>query len=199
MLKSTAAAKSKNTSKPTAAYILVSTLAAAYRRPEIIAPSLIGSEADEAAYIGLCTMIVSYIAMQEVVPEAKLTRALSRLNIDKNTPIGTTEATLKKMATQGYIWRVTDKTDDGDDQVDYRVGPRGKLEIDKRAVRAFVKEIYGDNAPEDIEKRLNRSLHMDVATGDKANGAEEEPEEENGGPSRRASGRRRRADDSDDE
>ncbi|TVY81117.1 Non-structural maintenance of chromosome element [Lachnellula suecica] len=202
------AAKSKGNSKPTASYILTTTLPANYRTPEIIRPSLVGSEDDEAAYIGICTMIVAYISLsgQEVVQEAKLQRALARLNIDKNTPLGKTDLLLKKMASQGYIWKVTDRAD-GEETVDYRLGPRGKMEIGKRGVRGFVNEIYGDNGPEDLEKRLNRSLNMDVAKIDHVNGAndaaeEQDPDEPNGEPnggSSRRPGRRRRADDEDDD
>jgi melanoma-associated antigen len=203
MLTSAAAAKSKGNSKPTTSYILKTTLPAPYRTPEILAPSLIGSEEDEATYIGLCTVIVSYIAMSpaEAVPEARLMRALGRLNIDDNTPLGKTDAILKKMGAQGYIWKVTDRTDN-EETVDYRLGPRGKMEIGKMGVRGFVQEVYGDAAPDDLYKRLNRSLNMDIARIDQVNGAaeEEDPEEANEGPSRtRSSGRRRTAADDDDE
>ncbi|TVY20574.1 Non-structural maintenance of chromosome element 3 [Lachnellula arida] len=195
------AAKSKGNSKPTASYILSTTLPAPYRTPEILAPSLIGSEEDEATYIGLCTVVVAYIAMSpaEAVPEHRLIRALKRLNVDENTPLGKTDAILKKMGAQGYIWKVTDRQGD-EETIDYRLGPRGKTEIGKRGVRGFVQEVYGDSAPDDLDKRLNRSLNMDVARIEQVDGtaaiAEEDPEEPNGGPSRvRSSGRRRRADD----
>ncbi|TVY86995.1 Non-structural maintenance of chromosome element [Lachnellula willkommii] len=195
------AAKSKGNSKPTASYILSTTLPAPYRTPEILAPSLIGSEEDEATYIGLCTVVVAYIAMSpaEAVPEHRLIRALKRLNVDENTPLGKTDAILKKMGAQGYIWKVTDRQGD-EETIDYRLGPRGKTEIGKRGVRGFVQEVYGDSAPDDLDKRLNRSLNMDVARIEQMDGAaviaEEDPEEPNGGPSRaRSSGRRRRADD----
>jgi len=203
MLICTAAAKSKGNSKPTASYILKTTLPAPYRTPDILAPSLIGSEEDEATYIGLCTVIVSYIAMSpaEAVPEHRLVRALKRLNVDENTPLGKTDAILKRMGAQGYIWKVTDRQGD-EETIDYRLGPRGKTEIGKMSVRGFVQEVYGDAAPNDLDKRLNRSLNMDIARIDQVNGAaeEEDPEEVNGGPSMaRPSGRRRRAADDDDE
>lgn len=204
LLKSIAAAKSKGNQKPTASYILSTTLPAPYRTPEILAPSLIGSEEDEATYIGLCTVIVAYIAMSpaEAVPEHRLIRALKRLNVDENTPLGKTDAILKKMGAQGYIWKVTDRQGE-EETIDYRLGPRGKTEIGKRGVRGFVQEVYGDSAPDDLDKRLNRSLNMDVARIEQVDGtaviAEEDPEEPNGGPSRaRSSGRRRRAADDDE-
>lgn len=204
LLTSTAAAKSKGNSKPTASYILSTTLPAPYRSSAIIAPSLIGSEEDEATYIGICTVLVSYIAMSpgEVVPEPRLIRALRRLNIEGNTPLGKTDAILKKMGAQGYIWKVTDRQGD-EETIDYRLGPRGRTEIGKMGVRGFVKEIYGDNAPDDLDKKLNRSLNMDIASIEQVSRAaeEEEPEEHNGGHSRRVSGRRGRAaaNDEDDE
>ncbi|TVY37054.1 Non-structural maintenance of chromosome element [Lachnellula subtilissima] len=198
------AAKSKGNSKPTASYILSTTLPAQYRTPGILAPSLIGSEEDEATYIGLCTVIVAYISMSpaEAVPEHRLIRALKRLNVDENTPLGKTDAILKKMGAHGYIWKVTDRQGD-EETIDYRLGPRGKTEIGKRGVRGFVQEVYGDSAPDDLDKRLNRSLNMDVARIEHVDGttaiAEEDQGEPDAGPSRvRSSGRRRRAADDDE-
>jgi len=202
ILTSTAAAKSKGGSKAATAYILVTCLPPSYRTPDILAPSLVGNADDEAAYVGICTVIVSYIALspQQVVPEARLIRALKRLNIDENTPIGKTELVMKKMATQGYIWKVTERQNNGDEDISYHLGPRGKLEMSKPGIRDFVREIYGDTAPEDLEKRLNRSLNMDVAKIDQVNGATDDEAEAEAGSSRaRSAGRRWRNADDDDE
>jgi DNA-binding PadR family transcriptional regulator len=198
MLTSTAAAKasSKGGSKAATAYILVTCLPPSYRTPEILAPSLIGDSDEEAAYIGVYTVIVAVIAMspQQAMPDVRLIRTLKRMNIGENTPIGKTEAVLKKMATQGYIWKVTERQNNGDEDITYHLGPRGKIEISKPGIRDFVKEVYGDTAPDDLEKRLNRSLNMDVAKIDQVNGAVDDEAE--AGPSR---SRRRRADEDDED
>lgn len=188
-----AAAKAKrNTAKPTASYILITTLPVAYRVPEIITPSLINSEEEEAAYIGLCTVIVSYISMNpnEQIPDHRLMRFLRRLNVEENTPLDKTVVVLNRMQKQGYIWKVTDRSAE-EETIDWRVGPRGMVEIGNMGVHGFVKTIWGEDAPEDLDKRLQTSLGMEVR-GSGGNGAEEEPAEEEypgrAGPSRRRRG-----------
>lgn len=191
------AAKAKrNTAKPTASYILITTLPAAYRVPEIIAPSLIDSEEEEAAYIGLCTVIVSYISMNpnEQIPDHKLMRFLRRLNVEENTPLDKTVVVLNKMQKQGYIWKVTDRQAE-EETIDWRVGPRGKVEIGNMGVHGFVKTIWGEDAPEDLDKRLQTSLGMEVR-GSAVNEAEEEEPAEEVNPGRAGPSRRRRRDDS---
>jgi DNA-binding PadR family transcriptional regulator len=133
------------------------------------------------------------------MPEARLIRALKRMNIDENTPIGKTEVVLKKMSIQGYIWKVTERQNNGDEDITYHLGPRGKIEMSKPGIRDFVKEVYGDAAPDDLEKRLNRSLNMDVTKIDQVNGAADDEAE--AGPGRASPSRRRRraADDDDDD
>jgi hypothetical protein len=128
---------------------------------------------------------------------------LKQLNADENTPLDKTSTILSTMIKQGYIVRTVEKSGD-EETIDWRVGPRGKVEISNKGIQGFVQEIYGDDAPDDLEARLQRSLKMEVKKVKKSNGAaeveaEEESEEEqerNGGPgpstvSRRSSGRRR--------
>ncbi|KAH8654562.1 MAGE family-domain-containing protein [Tricladium varicosporioides] len=203
-----AAAKSKSggSSKPTSSYIVVTTLPPAYRIPEIIAPSLSGSDEDEAVYVGLCTVIVSYISMspEGSLPDHKFMKMLSRLNIEHNTPLDKTEIVLKKMIAQGYIYKDVDRSAD-EETIDWRVGPRGKVEIGNRAIQGFVKQVYGDDAPEDLDKRIYRSLNMDVTKIDQIHedpaAAQDANSSEPGPSTARTLGRRRRAaadDDSDD-
>ncbi|CAG8962015.1 hypothetical protein HYFRA_00014123, partial [Hymenoscyphus fraxineus] len=191
-----AASKAKRTAKATtSSYILITTLPIAYRVPEIIAPSLIESEEEEAAYVALCTVIVSYISMNpnEAVADHKFMRFLRRLNVEENTPIDKTTVVLAKMMKHGYIWKFHDKQADGEEQIDWRVGPRGKAEIGNMGISGFVKTVWGDDAPEDLDKRLQRSLGMEVRSteANETNGVEAAPvEEANGraGPSRRRRG-----------
>jgi melanoma-associated antigen len=168
-------------------------------------PSIIGSAEKEAVYIGLCTMIVTLISLSPggAVPDHKLMHLLKQLNADENTPLDKTSTILSTMIKQGYIVRTVEKNAD-EETTDWRVGPRGKVEISNKGIQGFVQEIYGDDAPEDLEARLQRSLKMEVKKVKKSNGAaevepeveSEEEQERNGDPgpstlSRRSSGRRR--------
>ena len=131
------------------------------------------------------------------MPDYKLARMLKRMNAETNVPGGTkTDVALARMEKQGYIWKVKENTGD-EETTDWRVGPRGKIEIGNRGIQGFVREVFGDDATEDLDKRLNRSLGIEVRAVD----PEEEPAAESTqGPARTQSGRRRRrgADDDDD-
>jgi melanoma-associated antigen len=192
-----AAQKVKGNSKPPSSYILTTTLPAEFRTPEIMPPSIIGSTQEEAAYTGLCTMVVSIITLSpgKSIPDSKLDRYLARLNANKNMPMDKTENVLKKMSIQGYITKVVDRSGD-EETVDWVVGPRGKIEIGNRGVLGLVKEVYGESAPEDLQQRLTRSLGIVRAEDlmdrdDDGQDEEEESPDVNGGPStqRRQSGR----------
>jgi len=100
---------------------------------------------------------------------------------------------LQKMQRQGYIVGTVDKSGD-DDTIEWRVGPRGKVEIGNKGTQGLVNMVYGDSAPEDLQQRIHRSLGMEVGREDQGDEEEAEAEfepEANGGSSRRRSGRRR--------
>lgn len=193
-----AAQKVKGTSKPPTSYILTTTLPSQYRTPEIIPPSIIGNFSEEAAYTGLCTMIVSIIALSpgKSIPDSKLDRYLARLNANRNMPMDKTENVLKKMSNQGYITKVLDRSGD-EETIDWVVGPRGKIEIGNTGVLGLVEEVYGKTAPEDLQQRLARSLGITMSRSENTRNVEDEGQEEtpgaNDGPSiqRRQSGRLR--------
>lgn len=116
-------------------------------------------------------------------------------------PMDKTENILKKMIAQGYIIKVVERNAD-DESIDWIVGPRGHAEIGKKGIQRFVEEIYGEGAPEDLSRRLERSLGIENrASKTKDVEQEEENEEEEAdsdapGPStQRRFGRQRRVDD----
>jgi hypothetical protein len=82
-----------------------------------------------------------------------------------------------------------------DDGTTWHVGPRGKVEVGKEAIAAFVRTIYG-GSNEELESKLQVSLK----TGGRAPGVPETVEEEaeapapdgDPGASTRRRGRRRR-------
>lgn len=93
---------------------------------------------------------------------------------------------LKKMAAQGYIYKSVEKTVD-DETILWLVGPRGKVEVGEKGTAGFVNEVYGEHAPSDLEKRLNKSLQIDDKTKTKSKAPKitrsiEVDEEDNGGP-----------------
>jgi hypothetical protein len=199
LLTCTDALKKRGNSKPPASYILTTILPTEYRTPAIMPPSIIGSSAEEAQYVALCTTIVSIIALSHggSIPNAKLESHLGRLNIERNMPMDTTINILKKMSAQGYIYKIVDKSGD-DETTDWVVGPRGQVEIGNGGIQRFVEEVYGGKAPEDLVEKLQRSLGMELGRVDEDEEQEEEAGNGDSGPStQRRSGRQRRLADDD--
>jgi len=205
ILTSTAAAKTNGNAKSSTApgYILTSILPPEYKSAEIMPPSIIGSQREEAQYSAVCTIIISLISLSPggCLPDSRLHHHLQRLNLEKNTPVGSLNDTLSRMRKDGYIHRVVDSTPD-EETTDWYVGPRGKVEMGSKCIRGFVHEVYGDRAPEDLDKRLQRSLGLEIkrdASGQNGNQEDDVQEEGNGNPGPSTErGRRRRADTDDD-
>jgi melanoma-associated antigen len=106
-------------------------------------------------------MVIALITISGgMIAEGKLDRAFRRMNADNNTPIGTKDKTLAQMAKDGYITRVKEATN-GDETIDYIVGPRGKVEVGREGFAKFVRTIYGqDGDDEDLEKSIERTLNV---------------------------------------
>ncbi|CAL3964370.1 unnamed protein product [Diplocarpon coronariae] len=185
-----AAQKSKGTSKAPNTYILTTTLPSEYRKPEIKPASNIESEDKEASYVALCTTIVSIIALSpnDSVPNHKLISYLERLNLEVNTAFGKKDALLARMTKDGYIYKTIESTVD-DEQIDWRIGARGKAEIGNSGIEGLVREVYGKEAPKDLDKRLQRSLGTEVkiSVDNSENSAAEEEELGGTGPSQNLS------------
>lgn len=153
-----AAQRSENTSKSSNSWVLTSALPARYRDPAILVPPRVPTVATESAYVGLYTFIISIIYLAGgTLPEAKLDRYLKRTNADQSTPVDKTDKLLARMIKEGYIVKVKERND-GEETVDYIVGPRGKVEVGEDGVAGLVKSVYGENATDDLEKRIERSL-----------------------------------------
>lgn len=159
-----AAQKSKGGSSSSTAYVLTNILPMKYRASEIIPPSKIENPAEEAAYIGIYTFTVTVIALspQGVLSDHKLRRHLQRVMAEDVTPVGKTENVILKMIRQGYITKTIERTEN-DESVEYRVGPRGKIEIGNDGIQGLVRHIYGENAPDNLDKRLRQSLGIELA------------------------------------
>ncbi|KAK3901643.1 MAGE family-domain-containing protein [Staphylotrichum tortipilum] len=206
-----AAARSQSQKEPTSnSYVLVSVLPAVYTAPAIKTPSKVQSADGEAAYIALYTIIIAIITLSGgELSDPRLRRHLTRLNAaenmpsmnpnDETSPSEKTELVLQRMIKQGYLVKVTEARSGGDeDSTIWHVGPRGKVEVDKEALAAFVRTIYG-GSNEELESRLQASLNIKARNvpgvpepvGEEA---EEAPPRGDPGPSTRRRGRRRQAD-----
>ncbi|KAI1002856.1 hypothetical protein K3495_g5347 [Podosphaera aphanis] len=169
------AQKTKGAAKSSAAYVLKTVLPSEYRKSDIMYQGSNRSSADEAVYMGLYTVIISLISLSAdgQMANHQLDKYLKRLNLDRNTGLGTTIELLTKMKKEGYLQEY--KTHDEEGQTsEWRVGPRGAVEVDKAAVRGFVTEIYGENAPVDLENRLLRSLGASANTAEIIREAQDE-------------------------
>ena len=144
-----------------------------YRVPEAIGPSRPAEKAEDdtaAAYVGLYTMVMALIIIAGGrLPENKLDRSLRRMNANQSTPVDTTDKTIALMIKDGYIVRVKE-TVNGDDTIDYIVGPRGKVEMGREGFAELVRRIYGDDdeeeeeEEEELEKKIKRTLDVAGAT-----------------------------------
>lgn len=135
-----------------------------FRIPDIIGPSRPLDESiinREDSYVGLYTMAIALITISGgMIPEGKLDRALHRMNADVSTPIGNKDKTIATMVKDGYIVKVKDAAG-GEETVDYIVGPRGKVEVGREGVAQLVRNIYGESEdPDELEKRIQRTLDM---------------------------------------
>jgi hypothetical protein len=113
----------------------------------------------DAAYVGLYTTIISLIVLSGgQLSESKLDRYLRRMNAEQSTPVDTKDKLFARMIKDGYIVRVKDAST-GEELVEYVVGPRAKVEVDKQSLASFIRTVYGDGV-EDLEQRIARSLGL---------------------------------------
>lgn len=209
------AAKSQSQRETTSnTYVLTSILPAAYRRPEIIAPSKVYSAEGEAAYTALYTIIIAIITLSGgELSDPRLRRHLTRLNATENmpstnpnnpeSPSEKTELVLQRMIKQGYLVKVVESKSHGDDDegTTWHVGPRGKVEVSADAIAGFVRTVYGGGQNQDLENRLKASLGVTKP----AQGVDEDELElenrnnGNPGPSNRRRSRRQAAEEEDED
>jgi hypothetical protein len=179
-------------------WVLQTIIPEQYRIPEVIGPSrpLENNEHNNAdAYVGLYTMVMALITIAGgKLLEAKLDRALKRLNADQTTPLDTKEKTLALMIKDGYIVKVRE-SNGGDETIDYIVGPRGKLEVGREGFADLVRKMFAvesDEDAEELEKKIKRTLDIAGARSGPAPTAEE-------APALQAAGRKRGRRDHDDD
>lgn len=184
-------------------WILQSILPDKYKRPDILAPPSAPTTFEESVYTAIYTMLISLIALSGgSLPDAKMERYISRLGMADTSPLGANEKTeflFKRLQKDGYIVRSKESTGTGEDDVQWLVGPRGKMEVGEQGVRGLTKAVWGDldeEEDEDLDRKLARSLGVGermAAVGRK------DVEGQAAVKEKRKSGRRKRRDESDDE
>lgn len=158
-----AAQRSDKVSASSNSWILRSTLPDKYKDAEMLVPPKVPTVEAESAYVGLYTFVISVIYLSGgQLPEAKLDRFLRRMNADQSTPIDKTDKLLQRMIKEGYIVKLKDSSS-GEELVDYMVGPRGKTEVGPEGIAGLVRTVYGPNATDDLEQRLDKSLGLSDA------------------------------------
>ena len=156
--------------------------------------------------MALYTTIIAIITLSGgELSDPRLRRHLTRLNAAENmpslnpndgsSPTEKTDTVLQKMIKQGYLVKVSESRAAGDeDSTIWHVGPRGKVEVDKEVLAAFVRTIYGGSNP-DLEQKLQVSLKIRAREPGLPEVVEDEAEEPppavDPGPSTRRRGRRR--------
>lgn len=143
-------------------WILVSNLPARYRGADTeVLPSRAPTRDREAEYIGLCTIVVAMVAIAGgQISHAALERQLRRVNAERNMPGGpSTEKVLLRMIKDGYVMRVKE-TAAGEENIDYYLGPRGKMEIGEAGVAGLVRQVWRGEGGEELETKLERTLKV---------------------------------------
>ncbi|KAI0204211.1 MAGE-domain-containing protein [Astrocystis sublimbata] len=139
-------------------YILISSLPQEYRTRPIIGPSRIPSTADEAAYVGFYTIIISVITLSSgELSDMKLRRFLTRLNASQNLPMDKTDHVLQKLIRQGYLDKTVERVEGDEDAITWSVGPRGRVEVSPHSIAQVVTEVWGE-LPDDFDTKLEKSL-----------------------------------------
>ena len=97
-------------------------------------------------------------------------RYLRRLGLEDNTPVRSydkTEKLVKRMERDGYILKVKESAGNGEEDVYWVVGPRGKVEVGEKGVAGLVKTVYNEEEDgeeeRELERRINRSLGIGEA------------------------------------
>ncbi|KAF2757911.1 MAGE-domain-containing protein [Pseudovirgaria hyperparasitica] len=151
------ASREKNTATSTNIWVLASVLPQEFKVPEAIRPPRVPTHETESAYIGLYSFVIATILLSGgTISETRLLAYLKKVDADQTTPIDQTDKLLKRLHREQYIVEIKDS----ENEIEYRVGPRGKVEVGKTGVAALVRTVYGENAPDDLELRLQRTLDL---------------------------------------
>lgn len=96
-------------------------------------------------------------------------RYTSKLGMADVSPLGENEKTeflFKRLQKDGYIVRSKESTGTGEDDVQWLVGPRGKVEVGEDGVRGLTKAIWGDLSDKDDEE-MDRKIERSLGVGER--------------------------------
>ncbi|RIB28767.1 MAGE family-domain-containing protein [Gigaspora rosea] len=118
---------------------------------------------EEQEIMGLLTVILSLIHVNgRVLSDDQLRHYFRTLYLDNN-PKFELEKLLANFVKQGYLDKQKSGFADSSsqapekDHVEYRWGPRAKIEMPETNLCDFIKSVYGGDAPPDIDKQIERA------------------------------------------
>jgi hypothetical protein len=91
-------------------------------------------------------------------------RFLRRTGLEDLTPVEgyeKTEKLVKRLEREGYVVKVKESAGNGEEDVFWVVGPRGKVEVGEKGVKGLVRAVYDPAEGEEegeLESRVKRSL-----------------------------------------
>ncbi|RKP11098.1 MAGE homology domain-containing protein [Thamnocephalis sphaerospora] len=136
-------------------FVLRSILPAELRHAELI------DWGEDAALMGFSMVVLSLIYVNErTLSEERLHHYLRKLGVTErpHPQLKSLEVALMRMVKIGYLDRVTSSGDSGDvSAIEYRWGPRAKVEMDEREMADFVVKVFGDQAPADLVQSIRRA------------------------------------------
>ncbi|KAJ5215053.1 MAGE family-domain-containing protein [Penicillium chermesinum] len=164
--------KEKPSSSNTKSWIVTTVLPQKYRTPDIIVPTKAPSDSVEGARTALYSFIIALISLNGgTLNEQKLERYLRRTNMVAWTPWSEKLPDyLQRLVRLNYLVRIKEQ-DNGEEIIDYMVGPRGKLEVGSTGVAGFVREVYGfgstaqtndEDGPTQIEQELRANFEQQL-------------------------------------
>ncbi|GES74228.1 MAGE-domain-containing protein [Rhizophagus clarus] len=151
-----------NKDKTSKSYILKNVLPQEYRETDIINW---GKNEQE----GLLTVILSLIHVNgRVLSDDQLNHYFRRLYLVGNDKFDL-EKLLSTFVKQGYLDRQkTSRTDQSQnsekDPLEYRWGPRAKIEMSESNLIKFIRALFGHDVPPDFDKQIERSSGIELAS-----------------------------------
>ncbi|KAK6331138.1 hypothetical protein TWF696_003207 [Orbilia brochopaga] len=160
-----AAAKKKDATTGSKSWQLVSVLPEKFRIPALLASQL----PDDQTVLGIGSAIVAIVYLSNrSIGENLLKRHLRKFGIDDriavegNRETGRVENILAKLVKDGYLVKLRDEVVPGQEQTfTYVIGPRGKLEMGREGVLAYVRRVYegaDGEVEENLERKVNRAM-----------------------------------------
>ena len=148
-------------SKAPTSWVLITILPSRFRDPEILPPPSAPTAVEESTYTSIYTLLVSLIMLAGgQLPDAKMERYLRRLGMEDNAPVDgfdKTEKLLKRLEKDQYITKIKENAGQGEEDVFWIVGPRGKVEVGEMGVQGLVKAVHGDLEEEDEDELERRA------------------------------------------